>query len=233
MKGYVAHKGGRWYAVIYEGLDPVTGRERRSWHPAGTVRADAERLAARLAREHDGRTDPARSMTFGVYLTARWLPGKRLVLADSTYDGYRRNVERHVLPALGGVALRRLRPDHLENLYERLLHPRGGAAGLAPKTVYEVHLVIRGALADATRRGLVSRNVALAAHAPRLRSIPKVEQQAWSADELRAFLRPLLGTDCSSPSGLLRSPACAATSCSVSAGTTLTRLPPPCRSTAA
>jgi hypothetical protein len=28
MKGYVANKGGRWYAVVYEGLDPVTGRER-------------------------------------------------------------------------------------------------------------------------------------------------------------------------------------------------------------
>ena len=45
MKGYVARKGNRWYAVIYDGLDPVTGRERRSWHPAGTDRADAERLA--------------------------------------------------------------------------------------------------------------------------------------------------------------------------------------------
>ena len=132
-------------------------------------------------------------MTFGVYLTTRWLPGKRLVLADSTYDGYRRKVERHVLPALGSIALRRLRPDHLEALYERLLHPTDGSAGLAPKTVYEVHLVIRGALADAARRGLVSRNVALAAHAPRLRSIPKVEQQAWTADELQAFLRAAAG----------------------------------------
>ena len=26
MKGYVAKKGDRWYAVIYEGLDPVTGK---------------------------------------------------------------------------------------------------------------------------------------------------------------------------------------------------------------
>lgn len=42
MKGYVARKGDRWYAVIYEGLDPVTGRERRRWHPAGTSREDAE-----------------------------------------------------------------------------------------------------------------------------------------------------------------------------------------------
>ena len=32
MKGYVARKGPRWYAVTYEGMDPVTGRERRSWH---------------------------------------------------------------------------------------------------------------------------------------------------------------------------------------------------------
>jgi hypothetical protein len=37
MKGYVARKGNRWYAVVYEGTDPITGRERRSWHPAAAV----------------------------------------------------------------------------------------------------------------------------------------------------------------------------------------------------
>lgn len=30
MKGYVAKKGSRWYAVIYEGIDPLTGKEQRS-----------------------------------------------------------------------------------------------------------------------------------------------------------------------------------------------------------
>jgi hypothetical protein len=30
MKGYVRQRRGRYYAVIYEGLDPVTGKERRS-----------------------------------------------------------------------------------------------------------------------------------------------------------------------------------------------------------
>jgi len=57
MKGYVAHKGNRWYAV--------TGRERRSWHPAGTDRQEAEKLTARLAAELNGRNDDARSLTFG------------------------------------------------------------------------------------------------------------------------------------------------------------------------
>jgi hypothetical protein len=71
MKGYVARKGDRWYAVIYERLDPVTGKELRRWHPAGTCRRDAERLAANLAANLNGRNDNGRPLTFGVYLTAR------------------------------------------------------------------------------------------------------------------------------------------------------------------
>ena len=27
MKGYVRRKGDRWYAVIYEGVDPATGKD--------------------------------------------------------------------------------------------------------------------------------------------------------------------------------------------------------------
>ncbi len=193
MKGYVARKGNRWYAVVYEGTDPVTGRERRSWHPAGCERDDAERLAARLASERDGAHDGARSLSFGAFLTSRWLPGKRLVLAASTYNGYRRNAEGHIVPALGRIGLRRLRPHHLEAFYDGLLRPRDGRAALAPKTVYEIHLVIRGALSDAVRRGLISRNIALVAHAPSLRSIPRVEQASWTAEELQAFLRAAAG----------------------------------------
>jgi integrase len=192
MRGYVARKGDRWYAVVYEGLDPVTGRERRTWHAAGSDRVNADKLAARLAAQQNGRNGQTRSLSFGAYLTRQWLPGKQVVLAASTYAGYHRNVHRHILPSLGRVGLRRLRPHHLDALYDRLLHPANGV-GLAPKTVYQVHLVIRGALTDAVRRGLLPRNVALVAHAPRLRSIPKVEQRAWTADELKAFLRAAAG----------------------------------------
>jgi hypothetical protein len=56
MNGYVARKGNRWCAVIYEGLDPVTGREIRRWHGtsasctatssrrSGPLRSDAYRV---------------------------------------------------------------------------------------------------------------------------------------------------------------------------------------------
>ena len=193
MRGYVARKGDRWYAVIYEGLDPVTGREQRSWHPAGTDRAEAEALARQLAAQVNGRDDEGRTLSFGAYLTTRWLPGKRLTLRATTWDGYRRRIDRHILPALGRIPIRRLRPAHLEALYESLLHPTDGRRALAPKSVLDVHLIIRGALAHAERQGLVSRNVAVVAHAPRLRSIPKVETQPWTASQLQAFLRAAAG----------------------------------------
>jgi integrase len=81
----------------------------------------------------------------------------------------------------------------LERLYDEKLHPQIGKRPLAPKSVLEIHLIIRGALNDAVRRGIVTRNVALVAHAPKVRSIPKVEQQAWTAPELQTFLREAAG----------------------------------------
>ena len=107
MNGYVARRRGRFYAVIYEGRDPITGKELRRWHPAGTDRAEAEALARKLAAKEQQRLGASRSLTFGAYLTSQWLPAKKLHLATSTYRGYERNVKLHVLPVLGRVPLRR------------------------------------------------------------------------------------------------------------------------------
>jgi hypothetical protein len=51
MNGYMAKRRGRFYAVIYEGVDPVTGRERRRWYPAGTDRADSRRGSPPRSRD--------------------------------------------------------------------------------------------------------------------------------------------------------------------------------------
>lgn len=191
--GYVAQRRGRFYAVIYEGRDPITGKEIRRWHPAGTDRAKAEKLTAKLAAEAQKKSGLARGLTFGAYLTSQWLPAKKLHLATSTpYRGYERNVKNHILPTLGRIGIRRLGFKQIEALYDSLLHPDKGQA-LAPKTVYEIHLIIRGALTDAHRRGLVARNVALVARTPKQRSLQKIEGRSWTEDELRQFLRTAAG----------------------------------------
>ena len=94
------------------------GRHR---HAAGTDREAAERLAHKITKETVGRDDGNRSLTFGAYLTQRWLPAKKIELAPTTFHGYQRIVQLHVLPSLGKINIRRLTPDQLEALYTRKL----------------------------------------------------------------------------------------------------------------
>ncbi len=44
MRGHLARRGDRYYAVVYEGIDPATGKERRRWYPAGATRKAAEKV---------------------------------------------------------------------------------------------------------------------------------------------------------------------------------------------
>ncbi|MGQ0744931.1 MAG: tyrosine-type recombinase/integrase [Acidimicrobiales bacterium] len=191
MRGYTAKKGKQFYAVIYEGVDPATGKERRRWIPAGPRRSDAERLVTELVkRRNDGQSNSRDKTTLGEYLTDRWLPLQQAQLRRSTYDSYRRNIELHVLPTLGRVPLHKLAPEDLDGLYARLLTKgrRDGEGGLSVKTVRLVHLVLHKALKDALRKGSVLRNVATVADPPKLGSAKRREIKVWTADQLRTFL---------------------------------------------
>ena len=122
MRGYTVRKGNRYYAVIYEGVDPVSGKERRSWHSAGPRKADAERLVTDLVkRRNDGDYRNPEKLTLGEYLTGKWLPAQRSQLRPSTLHSYQRTIELHVLPTLGRVPMSRLLPEDLDALYGRLL----------------------------------------------------------------------------------------------------------------
>jgi len=188
VKGYVVQKGARFYAVIYEGVDPLTGRERRRWHPAGADRAAAEQLAIVLA-DRACPSDRQTGLTLATFLLRQWLPAKRVSLRPSTWDSYRRVIELHIVPRIGTVPLRRLRAQHLEALYADLLTNgrRDGTGGLDGKTVLEVHVIVHKALADARRKGLVVHNVAEDAEAPKRRR-PTNQLRAWNLQQRQGFL---------------------------------------------
>lgn len=191
MRGYTVKKGKQYYAVVYEGIDPATGKERRRWIPGGPKKGDAEKLLTELVkRSNDGFRTPADKITFGEYVTERWLPLQAARLRPSTFDSYRKNLELHVIPAIGRIPLQRLEPEDLDTLYAKLLGSgrRDGKGGLSVKTVRSIHLVIHKALKDALRKGSVVRNVADAADPPKLSSAKRPEIKVWTAEELRAFL---------------------------------------------
>src|SRR5689334_2267494 len=101
MRGYVTKKGNRYYAVIYDGVDPTTGKEKRRWIKAGTRKGDAEKIVTDMVkRRQQGETVSVDKTTLGVYLTERWLPIQQSKTRTSTWDSYRRNIDLHVIPAL-------------------------------------------------------------------------------------------------------------------------------------
>ena len=76
---YIVQRKSRFYVVAYDGIDTLTGREHRRWHPAGHSRTDAEAIAANLDLDphhhrHPGRRRP---LTVARYLTEQWLPVRR------------------------------------------------------------------------------------------------------------------------------------------------------------
>jgi integrase len=96
---------------------------------------------------------------------------------------------RHINPLIGHVPLHRVTAADLDALYAALLdHGRVDGNGLAPKTVLNIHQILRAALRDAFNRGLVTRNEALLAHAPKLRHRFSNKPNAWTALQLATFL---------------------------------------------
>jgi len=186
---YIVQRKDRFYVVAYDGIDPLTGKERRRWHPFGHDRAEAEACAARLDSDAVG-SPPAKggSITLGGFLGDTWMPQKRRQVRATTAYRYAWFIERYINPAIGEIPLRRLRPDHLDSLYEGLAATGGREGdGLAPKTILEVHMILRAALDLAVERELVVRNVAHSARARR-RPPARAAARAWTAQELAVFL---------------------------------------------
>ena len=122
MRGHVAKKGNRYYAVVYEGTDPGTGKNKYKWVAAGTRRSDAESLVNELVgRRLRGEEVGSDRSTLGAYLTDRWLPLQESRLRPSTFNSYRATIELHVLPYIGKLRLDKLQADDLEGLYVQLL----------------------------------------------------------------------------------------------------------------
>jgi integrase len=191
MRGSIIKRGSTYSVVLDLGRGPDSKRQRK-WHSGYRTRKDAERARVELLTrvEQGSYVEPSR-LTVAGFLLEQWLPSLAGQVRPTTLHGYRTNLQRYVLPALGGLTLQHLTPAHLDALYGSLL-ARGGKGGrpLSARTVQAIHMTIRKALGDAARWGMIVRNVAELASPPRPR---RVEMQTWTAEELRAFLEHVQG----------------------------------------
>ncbi len=155
--------------------DALTGEPVRRYLSA---RTDAE-IKRKLKDARAERGAVGRTPTVATW-AERWLALVAQRVRPATLAVYRTALRRHVAPALGRVELARLRPSDVEGMTSGMI-----AAGSAPSTAALARRVLVVCLTDAARDGIIARNVAQLARAPRT---AEPFRRALSADEARAFL---------------------------------------------
>ena len=94
-------------------------------------------------------------------------------------------VKNHILPTLGHIKLRNLKPEHLEALYASKLKD-----GYKASTIQNMKGVLNNALGHAVRRGFLTRNVCQVVTSPRAK---KHEAVILTKEQAHMFLEVIKG----------------------------------------
>ena len=185
-QGRVFNTDNGWAFDIDVGPD-TSGRSRKRQKGFTTKREAIEAMKATQDRYAD-ISDPTKvdvSTYLGTWVHRRAANG---AIRATTADSYQRNINL-ACGQIGHIKLERLTATDLDRFYQYLLTTGGRTGtGRSPRTVLYFHTIIRTALADAVRKGMLSRNVADVADSPSSSSARAPERRIWSAKEVRDFL---------------------------------------------
>jgi integrase len=169
VQGHIRQRNaGSWRIKAYVGRDEATGRKRYAERTVKGTKREAQNALAKLVTEvTEGRYASPGTTTVDELLE-RWLELKAHQVQKGTHDSYGWIIERYLSPNIGAARLSRLRTADLDRLYASLLRS-GGEEGkaLSPRTVRLCHVVMRQALAQARRWGMLTINPADDATPPR------------------------------------------------------------------
>jgi integrase len=171
---------GRW-EVRYDGPPDAAGTGPKVYESVHGSRRDAERvLRQRLGVVEDGNYVPGSKDTVAEFMARWFVTYASTNTAPSTQRGYEGCIRRYIAPALGSVALQKLRPHDIQGLYEAMLEK-----GLSAQTVILTHRVLRQTMNHAVKWGSLTRNPADATTPPRRE---KRELKMWPVETLNRFL---------------------------------------------
>jgi integrase len=170
-------KDGRW--VSY--LRLPDGRKKFF---TGTKEMVKERLLEAQRQAHAGQLVIGRDQALSLYLD-RWLADAvRHSVRPKTFENYELCVRR-IVPFIGRIRLRALAPEQIQYALGKLLD-----SGLAPRTVRQVHMVLRRALKQAVLWRMLASNPSDAVSGPRPE---RKEVRTLSESEVRHLLNVTRG----------------------------------------
>ncbi len=170
-----------WTVYLYLGVDPDSGKKRYKTEVIRGTKRDAQKRLTELLGQLDTGTyvEPSRE-TVESFLR-QWLRDyAETHVRQRTLEGYRGNLDRYIIPALGSIALEKLAARHIQSFESDCLR-----RGLSAQTVLHCHRIIFQVLRWGVKMGALSRNVAEAVEPPRPQ---RRESQTLDWEGVRKFL---------------------------------------------
>ena len=183
----VVKRKNKW-AVIYNVTDDK-GNKRQKWESFGS-NADAKKRKAQIEHELSEGTFIVPSATtihdllneyISVYGINTW--------AASTYDAKRALMDNYVIPIIGDVRLDEVNTRMMNMYYQNLLkvkarensYCKGKGLYVSPRTVKEVHKILRSAFNQAVKWEMMAKNPVLNCTLP---AVQEKEREIWDVETL-------------------------------------------------
>ena len=178
---------GMWIAYVTLPPHPMTGKRRRRTVSAKR-KVDAMAKLRDLQRRLLATGDlPTASPTVEQYMRG-WLTRiAKPNVKPRTYEGYRSYVENYIIPALGRKRMEKLGPADVARMTSSMVE-----SGKSSTTALQAHRILQRALQDALREGVVDRNAAKLAVAPR-RAVSS--REALTVAQAVQLLKSTAGSD--------------------------------------
>ena len=156
---------GRWEGRYTQGINPSTGRAIQKSVSARTQAECKEKLAKAI---RDNRGIPVNHN--GDYTVAEWCrlwfeTYSKPVIRPNTAKTYENMIENHIVPAIGGVKLKRLTAIQIQKMYNdsktngrvQRFEKKTDTA-LSGSTVRRIHMVLSSALKQAVKERIIPYN---------------------------------------------------------------------------
>ena len=162
---YIVQRKDRFYVVAYDGLDPLTGKERRRWHPGGHDRDEAEAFAARLETRTTLRSAPRPAADHRRRVSHRDVDATQATPSPSHHRIPVRMVHRALhQPAIGDYPAAPLRTSTTSttstttSLTDRWSHRRRARTQDGPRSSHDRPSALATPRADSSRANVASRH---------------------------------------------------------------------------